>query len=131
MTMANLPVLDVYWYKGVFAVQVYIESILALQQKACEDQGKPVELDLVIMTSDDTHSRTQDLIDDHGSFGMQRQQLHLLKQEKVNSLCIAYALPLYGYALHVVRTCAGCLCNAQCTCESRTCMLMYVGTWDQ
>lgn len=64
-----------------------MESILALQKKACEDQGKPVELELVIMTSDDTHSRTQDLLDDHGFFGMQRHQLHLLKQEKVN-VCV-------------------------------------------
>lgn len=65
-------------------MQVYVESILALQRKACEDQGKPVELELVIMTSDDTHSRTQDLLDDHGYFGMLQHQLHLLKQEKVN-----------------------------------------------
>ena len=62
---------------------MYVESILALQKKASADEGKPVELELVIMTSDDTHSRTQDLLDDHGYFGMQRNQLHLLKQEKV------------------------------------------------
>ncbi|KAL3138028.1 hypothetical protein ABBQ38_005262 [Trebouxia sp. C0009 RCD-2024] len=71
---------------GKCFLQVYVESILALQKKACEDQGKPVELELVIMTSDDTHSRTQDLLDDHGFFGMQRHQLHLLKQEKVACL---------------------------------------------
>lgn len=65
---------------------MYIESILALQKKACEDQGKLVELELVIMTSDDTHSRTQDLLDDHSRFGMQQHQLHLLKQEKVSIL---------------------------------------------
>ena len=64
-------------------LQVYVESILALQKKACEDQGKPVQLELAIMTSDDTHSRTQALLDGHSYFGMQRKQLHLLKQEKV------------------------------------------------
>lgn len=93
---------------AVFAVQVYIESILALQKKACEDQGKPVELELVIMTSDDTHSRTQDLLDDHGFFGMQPHQLHLLKQEKVNTLVHSIHCPC-------INTYACCLCNTPCT----------------
>ncbi len=64
-------------------MQVYIESILALQNKASAERGEPVKLEMVIMTSDDTHSRTQALLDDHNYFGMQRNQLHLLKQEKV------------------------------------------------
>ena len=63
--------------------QVYIESILALQQKACEERGEAVKLEMVIMTSDDTHSRTQALLDDNAYFGMQPDQMHLLKQEKV------------------------------------------------
>lgn len=63
---------------------MYIESILALQKKAAESQEQPVKLEMVIMTSDDTHSRTQALLDDHSYFGMQRDQLHLLKQEKVD-----------------------------------------------
>ena len=79
-------------------MQVYVESILALQRKACEDQGKPVELELVIMTSDDTHSRTQDLLDDHGYFGMLRHQLHLLKQEKVK-VCV-HSVYCLGLLLH-------------------------------
>ena len=62
---------------------MYIESILALQQKACQERGEAVKLELVIMTSDDTHSRTQALLEDKAYFGMQRDQLHLLKQEKV------------------------------------------------
>lgn len=64
-------------------MQVYIESILALQNKASAERGEPVKLEMVIMTSDDTHSRTQALLDDHSYFGMQHNQLHLLKQEKV------------------------------------------------
>lgn len=62
---------------------MYVESILALQQKACRDQGQDVRLSLVIMTSDDTHARTQALLDEHSYFGMEQGQLHLLKQEKV------------------------------------------------
>ncbi|DBA78953.1 TPA: hypothetical protein ACH3X1_008826 [Trebouxia sp. C0004] len=67
-------------------LQVYIESILALQNTAAAERGEPVKLEMVIMTSDDTHSRTQALLDDHSYFGMQRNQLHLLKQEKVACL---------------------------------------------
>ena len=44
-----------------------------------------MKLEMVIMTSDDTHSRTQALLEDSAYFGMQRDQLHLLKQEKVCS----------------------------------------------
>lgn len=89
-------------------MQVYVESILALQKKACEHQGRPVELELVIMTSDDTHSRTQQLLDDHSYFGMERQQLHLLKQEKVIVLMPSLHCP-YTYGLHdSVYTCT---CN--------------------
>ena len=64
-------------------MQVYIESILALQQTSEKSQQEAPKLELVIMTSDDTHSRTQALLDEHNYFGMQQDQLHLLKQEKV------------------------------------------------
>ena len=60
-------------------VQVYIESILALQRKG----GSGCVLPLAIMTSDDTHNRTQKLLEEHDYFGMQSHQVTLLKQEKV------------------------------------------------
>ena len=69
-------------------LQIYIESILALQRKAAKAEIEAVELDLVIMTSDDTHSRTQALLDEHDYFGMEQDQLHLLKQEKVELLAV-------------------------------------------
>lgn len=70
--------------------QVYVESILALQKKACIEQGKAVLLELVIMTSDDTHAKTKDLLDRNTYFGMKHEQLHLLKQEKVRQpVCAA------------------------------------------
>lgn len=43
-------------------------------------------LPLAIMTSDDTHSRTADLLAKHGNFGLADGQVTLLKQEKVPCL---------------------------------------------
>lgn len=60
-------------------LQVYIESILALQNK----HGCGCKLRLAIMTSADTHERTQDLLRSNKHFGMQPDQVTLLKQEKV------------------------------------------------
>ena len=62
--------------------QVYIESILALQAKA----GGNAQLPLAIMTSGDTHERTQKLLEENDYFGMQPAQVTLLKQEKVRAL---------------------------------------------
>ena len=62
-------------------MQLYIESILALQAKA----GGSAQLPLAIMTSGDTHERTQQLLEGHNYFGMQPAQVTLLKQEKVQS----------------------------------------------
>jgi UDP-sugar pyrophosphorylase len=61
---------------------VYIESILALQAKA----GGSAQLPLAIMTSGDTHARTEALLQDNAYFGMQPSQVTLLKQEKVRNL---------------------------------------------
>ena len=61
---------------------MYIESILALQTKA----GGNAQLPLAIMTSGDTHERTQKLLKDKKYFGMQPAQVTLLKQEKVHTL---------------------------------------------
>jgi UDP-sugar pyrophosphorylase len=63
-------------------LKVYIESILALQKAT--NATKP--LPLVIMTSDDTHSRTVSLLRQENYFGMEESQITLLKQEKVASI---------------------------------------------
>ena len=60
---------------------MYIESILALQAKA----GGNAQLPLAIMTSGDTHERTEKLLQENAYFGMQEAQVTLLKQEKVLS----------------------------------------------
>jgi len=72
---------------GACFLQLYIESILSLQAKARRAHPElDIRLPLAIMTSDDTHARTQRLLEDHAYFGMLPNQIHLLKQEKVACL---------------------------------------------
>ncbi|KAL8110331.1 hypothetical protein AgCh_026161 [Apium graveolens] len=69
-------------------LQRYIESILALQDASYRSMQGEVKRDIpfVIMTSDDTHSRTLELLKTNNYFGMNPKQVHLLKQEKVACL---------------------------------------------
>ncbi|KAJ8459269.1 hypothetical protein OPV22_032195 [Ensete ventricosum] len=73
---------------GKCFIQHYIESILALQEASSRQaQGQcKAEIPLVIMTSDDTHSPTVDLLESNNYFGMKSTQVTLLKQEKVACL---------------------------------------------
>lgn len=63
-------------------LQLYAESLLALQARCpgCEP------LPLAIMTSDDTHARTLELLEAHAWFGLAPSQVTLLKQDKVPCL---------------------------------------------
>eukprot|EP00271_Cylindrocystis_brebissonii_P023199 TRINITY_DN947_c0_g2_i1.p1 TRINITY_DN947_c0_g2~~TRINITY_DN947_c0_g2_i1.p1 ORF type:complete len:631 (-),score=144.25 TRINITY_DN947_c0_g2_i1:449-2341(-) len=77
---------------GKCFLQLYIESILALQDashkiRVAAEAGVEKKLvPLVIMTSDDTHGRTVELLEKNSYFGMAKTQIHLLKQEKVACL---------------------------------------------
>lgn len=72
---------------GTCFLQLYIESILALQVKARKAHpDRDITLPLAIMTSDDTHARTEALLAKHSNFGMEPDQIHLIKQEKVACL---------------------------------------------
>jgi UDP-sugar pyrophosphorylase len=66
-------------------LQLYIESILSLQQKA-RKKNPTRKLPLAIMTSGDTHDRTEKLLHDNQYFGMDEDQVVLMKQEKVACL---------------------------------------------
>ncbi|GER52860.1 UDP-sugar pyrophosphorylase [Striga asiatica] len=73
---------------GTCFLQHYIESILALQETSCRlapGEG-PTEIPLAIMTSDDTHYHTVQLLESNAYFGMKASQIKLLKQEKVACL---------------------------------------------
>ncbi|KAK3043699.1 hypothetical protein RJ639_000115 [Escallonia herrerae] len=73
---------------GTCFLQHYIESILALQDASCrlEQGARQRAIPFVIMTSDDTHLRTLQLLETNAYFGMQPTQVKLLKQEKVACL---------------------------------------------
>ncbi|KAI8109878.1 hypothetical protein M9434_001157 [Picochlorum sp. BPE23] len=66
-------------------LQLYIESILALQAKA-QKKNPGRKLPLAIMTSGDTHDRTVALLEEEEYFGMDKDQVILMKQEKVACL---------------------------------------------
>ncbi|KAL2638333.1 hypothetical protein AAZV13_06G108300 [Glycine max] len=70
---------------GTCFVQQYIESILALQEASSQGESQ-TQIPLVIMTSDDTHGRTLELLESNSYFGLQPTQVTLLKQEKVACL---------------------------------------------
>ncbi|KAL8166139.1 hypothetical protein V2J09_007638 [Rumex salicifolius] len=69
-------------------LQLYIESILALQESSNKLFGgeSEKEIPFAIMTSDDTHSFTLSLLESNAYFGMKSKQVTLLKQEKVACL---------------------------------------------
>ncbi|WVZ20644.1 hypothetical protein V8G54_007966 [Vigna mungo] len=73
---------------GTCFIQHYIESILALQEASsqgsisCLCGESQTKIPLVIMTSDDTHGRTLELLESNSYFGMQPTQVTLLKQTK-------------------------------------------------
>ncbi|KAL4576990.1 hypothetical protein LXL04_013091 [Taraxacum kok-saghyz] len=73
---------------GTCFLQHYIESILSLSQASHKHaQGESQrDVPLVIMTSDDTHGHTLQLLESNSYFGMKPTQVKLLKQEKVACL---------------------------------------------
>ncbi|KAL5704498.1 UTP-monosaccharide-1-phosphate uridylyltransferase [Ranunculus cassubicifolius] len=73
---------------GICFLERYVEAILALQEASNNlVQGQSEnQIPLVIMTSDDTHARTLQLLESNTYFGMKPTQVKLLKQEKVACL---------------------------------------------
>ena len=69
-------------YLGLFCAH-----ILAFQSRARAQTGdEDLVLPLAIMTSDDTHTPTEALLEAEGSFGMAPGQITLMKQNKVAAL---------------------------------------------
>ena len=65
-------------------LELYISQILAFQNHYCKDKSK--YLPFAIMVSDDTYTKTLELLQSNHYFGMQRDQITILKQEKVAAL---------------------------------------------
>eukprot|EP01083_Nonionella_stella_P242965 847070_1 len=72
---------------GMCYLELYISHILAFQTDARKRASNPkLTIPLAIMTSDDTHSQTVNLLEMNNSFGMASNQITLMKQDKVPSL---------------------------------------------
>eukprot|EP01052_Picozoa_sp_SAG31_P018417 SAG31_NODE_1304_length_8894_cov_22.532689_3_plen_384_part_00 len=72
---------------GKCYLALYIEFLLAMQERARELAGDDsVLLPLAIMTSDDTHAGTVDLLEQNGYFGMDPAAITLMKQNKVPAI---------------------------------------------
>ncbi|KAF1332827.1 Udp-sugar pyrophospharylase, partial [Globisporangium splendens] len=68
-------------------IEAYIQHLLALQTLACEvHPNTSIRIPLAIMTSDVTHDETWRFLVANDFFGMQSDQITLLKQEKVPCL---------------------------------------------
>lgn len=65
---------------------LYAAQLLALQHRAGERSGESRKLPLVIMTSDDTDAGIRRLLLENDYFGLAKDQVTLLKQEKVAAL---------------------------------------------
>jgi UDP-sugar pyrophosphorylase len=67
---------------------LYVKSILAIQETAevVRTSGQKIDVPLAIMTSEDTHAMTVDLLESNDYFGAKKTQITLMKQEKVPCL---------------------------------------------
>jgi len=64
----------------------YCQSILALQAKASAETKSEIILPFAIMTSGDTHKKTEELLKANNDFGLKPGQITLVKQDKVPAL---------------------------------------------
>eukprot|EP00921_Rhytidocystis_pertsovi_P003271 GHVQ01005512.1.p1 GENE.GHVQ01005512.1~~GHVQ01005512.1.p1 ORF type:complete len:680 (-),score=101.65 GHVQ01005512.1:659-2698(-) len=75
-------------------IELYAQYILAYERTAekhndeegREKKGNVMMLPLAIMTSEDTHSRTVELFEMNGYFGLKKEQVTFMKQGKVAAL---------------------------------------------
>ena len=69
-------------------LELYCQQILAMQRYSAKVTGGAADraVPLAIMTSDDTHARTVELLARHADFGMAAGQVFIIKQEKVAAL---------------------------------------------
>lgn len=67
---------------GKTFIEYYIEYLLAFQRKFCPGTKIP----LTIMTSDDTNEKTVELLEQNKFYGMDEDQITIVKQEKVPAM---------------------------------------------
>jgi len=67
-------------------LQFYCQNILALQALANTEGDGKVQLPFAIMTSGDTHAKTEALLKENKNFGMAQGQITLVQQDKVPAI---------------------------------------------
>ena len=69
-------------------IQLYIESIKAYEDRVKKVEKTPSEwyIPFCIMTSEDTHDKTKDFLEKNSNFGMKKDQIILIKQNKVPAI---------------------------------------------
>lgn len=67
-------------------LNIYIDHILAIQDRLYDETGKRTEIPFIIMTSDDTHHKTIECLQENGFYGLNEDQVIILKQDLVPSL---------------------------------------------
>lgn len=71
---------------GMTYIEYYIRMILACEKYTEKQNGKNPKLPLAIMTSEDTHDKTLQLLRSNYCFGFSEDQLTIMKQQKVPAL---------------------------------------------
>jgi UDP-sugar pyrophosphorylase len=66
-------------------ISYYISTLLAMQERAALKDSS-IKVPLCIMTSDDTHTATVDLLEKHNYYGMNKENVIIVKQEKVPAM---------------------------------------------
>lgn len=69
-------------------IEFYINHIKAFQKHARKFTNQEINIPLCIMTSDDTHSQTQELLSKNNNYGL--EEITIVKQEKVPALLNNY-----------------------------------------
>ncbi len=70
-------------------IQHYIESILALQHRINSNSNtgdRPITIPFIIMTSEHTHSQTISCLETNNHFGLDKDQIMIIKQQLVPAL---------------------------------------------
>ena len=65
-------------------IEIYIEYIKAFENRIKKNKKKDENwfIPLCIMTSDDTHNKTLELLNKNKNFGLKENQISIVKQEK-------------------------------------------------
>ncbi|OEH80544.1 putative UDP-N-acetylglucosamine pyrophosphorylase [Cyclospora cayetanensis] len=71
---------------GTTYIEYYCKFVQALQEYASQEAREIVRLPLAIMTSGDTHDPTVALFEESQYFGLDRNEVHFIQQQKVPAL---------------------------------------------